>query len=46
MTERTQRILLVEDDWVLRKAAETTLRRHGYRVTCAVDGVQTLELAR
>ena len=43
MTGPTQRILLVEDDRFLRKAAEATLRRHGYAVRTAADGEEALQ---
>lgn len=41
----TKRILLAEDDRFLRKAAETTLRRHGFEVLLAVDGEEALRVA-
>jgi DNA-binding response OmpR family regulator len=40
------RILLAEDDRFLRRAAEATLRRHGFDVLTAVDGEEALRLAR
>jgi PleD family two-component response regulator len=40
------RILLAEDDRILRKAGEIALRRHGYLVTVAVDGEDALVKAR
>jgi CheY-like chemotaxis protein len=43
---RAHTILVAEDDRFLRKAAETTLARHGYRVVAAVDGDEALALAR
>jgi CheY-like chemotaxis protein len=43
MAEQAQRILLVEDDRFLRKAAETTLRRHGFVVRTAADGEEALQ---
>jgi CheY-like chemotaxis protein len=47
MTEaRARRILLVEDDRFLRKAAETSLKRHGYHVVTASDGEEALRLVR
>jgi len=46
MTENTTRILLAEDDRFLRRAAEATLKRVGYTVITAVDGEETLRLAR
>jgi len=42
----TTRILLAEDDRFLRRAAEATLKRNGYTVISAVDGEETLRLAR
>jgi CheY-like chemotaxis protein len=46
MTERAPRILIVEDDRILRRAAETTLKREGYRVVTAADGEEALTAAR
>jgi CheY-like chemotaxis protein len=43
MGEPVQRILLVEDDRFLRKAAEATLRRNGFVVRTAVDGEEALQ---
>jgi CheY-like chemotaxis protein len=43
MGEQSKRILLVEDDRFLRKAAEATLRRHGFTVNTAVDGEDALQ---
>jgi CheY-like chemotaxis protein len=43
MAEPVQRILLVEDDRFLRKAAEATLRRSGFVVRTAVDGEEALQ---
>jgi CheY-like chemotaxis protein len=43
MAESVQRILLVEDDRFLRKAAEATLRRNGFVVRTAVDGEEALQ---
>jgi len=39
------RVLLVEDDRILRKAADATLRKHGYQVSVAVDGEEALAKA-
>ena len=39
-------ILLIEDDRFLRKAAEAALRRHGFAVLTAPDGLEGLRLAR
>lgn len=44
--QRAKRILLAEDDRFLRKAAEATLRRHGFTVLTAVDGEEALRLAQ
>lgn len=41
-----QRILVVEDDRFLRKAADAALRRHGYAVLTASDGETGLQVAR
>jgi DNA-binding response OmpR family regulator len=41
-----QRILVIEDDRFLRKAAEAALRRHGYTVLTALDGETGLAVAR
>jgi CheY-like chemotaxis protein len=46
MEERKRKILLAEDDRFLRKAAEATLRRHGFTVLAAADGEEALRLAR
>jgi adenylate cyclase len=46
MTAGSRRILLVEDDRYLRRAAETILRRRGYVVITATDGEQGLVSAR
>lgn len=43
MTPEPKRILLVEDDRVLRRACEASLRRKGFRVTIAVDGQAALD---
>jgi CheY-like chemotaxis protein len=45
MTEPRRRILLVEDDRFLRKAAEATLRQRGYAVVTAADGEEALQRA-
>lgn len=44
--KQTRRVLLAEDDRFLKKAAEATLRRHGFTVFAAVDGEEALRLAR
>lgn len=41
-----RRILLVEDDHFLRKAAQTSLTRRGYQVVTAADGEEALRLVR
>ena len=41
-----RRVLLVEDDRVLRRACEASLRRRGLVVLCAQDGEEGLRLAR
>jgi CheY-like chemotaxis protein len=46
MSDQPRRILLAEDDRFLRKAAETTLKQHGYTVITAADGEEALRLAR
>jgi CheY-like chemotaxis protein len=38
-------ILLVEDDRVLRRYLEVLLRRAGYAVVCAADGVEAIKIA-
>ena len=40
------RILLAEDDRILRKAGEVSLRKKGYEVIPAVDGMDALVKAR
>ena len=40
------RLLLVEDDRFLRKAAEVMLRKHGFEVLTAPDGEAGLAVAR
>lgn len=41
-----ERVLLAEDDRILRKASETALRKKGYEVITAVDGEDALAKAR
>jgi DNA-binding response OmpR family regulator len=41
-----KRILIVEDDRFLRKAAEAALRRHGFTVFTAANGEEGLRVAR
>jgi len=43
MTPEPKRLLLVEDDRVLRRACEASLRRKGFHVTIAVDGRAALD---
>jgi two-component system cell cycle sensor histidine kinase/response regulator CckA len=45
LPQGTETILLVEDDPALREMAATILRRLGYRVFIAGDGVEALTLA-
>jgi DNA-binding response OmpR family regulator len=40
------KVLLVEDDRFLRKAAEATLRKGGFTVMAAADGEEALNLVR
>ncbi len=42
----TKSILLAEDDRILRKAGEATLKKRGYAVIAAVDGEDALAKAR
>jgi CheY-like chemotaxis protein len=44
--ERPPRVLLVEDDRFLRRAAHATLKQKGYDVVLAADGEEALALAR
>jgi CheY-like chemotaxis protein len=46
MGQQSKSILLVEDDRFLRKAAEATLRRHGFLVRTAADGEEALQRVR
>ena len=46
MDTPAKRILVAEDDRFLRKAAEVTLKRHGYVVLTASDGEDALRVAR
>jgi len=45
MTVADRRILLIEDDRFLRRAAEASLKRKGFVVRTAVDGEEALKLA-
>ena len=46
MTDKTARVLVAEDDRLLRTAAVTTLRRAGFDVLAAADGEEAFALAR
>jgi CheY-like chemotaxis protein len=46
MTRQPERILLVEDDRFLSKAAAVMLRRRGYAVVTANDGEEALQAVR
>jgi len=46
MSQSVHRILLVEDDRFLRKAATVMLRKLGHTVIAAEDGEEALRLAR
>ena len=46
MPETSRRILLAEDDRLLRKAAEATLKRKGFTVFTAEDGEEAFRLAK
>lgn len=46
MADKTQTVLLVEDDRFLRKAAESTLRQSGFTVLTAADGEEALRQAK
>ena len=41
--EPAARILMVEDDAVIREATQLSLERHGYDVTTAEDGLEAIE---
>jgi len=41
---KAKRILIVEDDRVLRRACEVGLRKRGYEVVTATDGAEGLDL--
>lgn len=43
MSRESKHILLVEDDRVLRRACEASLRRTGFAVTSAGDGQEALD---
>jgi CheY-like chemotaxis protein len=45
VTARGRKILLAEDDAALRRYLETALRRAGYVVVAAVDGLEAMKLA-
>ena len=44
-TDKTARLLLVEDDKALRRYLEVTLERAGYEVVSAGDGLEAMKLA-
>src|SRR5438552_16813691 len=46
MPNNARKVLVAEDDRFLRRAAEATLRRHGFNVMTACDGEEALRLAR
>ena len=46
VVSRPARILLAEDDRILRRAGEVTLSKKGYAVIVAVDGEDALSKAR
>lgn len=46
MDAKLKRVVVADDDRMLRKAAETTLRRCGYAVSTASDGEEALRLIR
>ena len=46
MSDSGAKVLLVEDDRFLRKAADATLRQAGFRVVLAIDGEEALRQAR
>ncbi|MBM4031195.1 MAG: PAS domain S-box protein [Planctomycetes bacterium] len=41
---RTGRVLLMDDDEIVRRGAQRLLRHCGYEVQCAADGAQAVEL--
>jgi CheY-like chemotaxis protein len=44
--QRTQRVLVVDDDDQIRETARDTLEEDGYRVTLARDGAEALSILR
>jgi DNA-binding response OmpR family regulator len=46
MSETSRRILLAEDDRLLRKAAEATLKRKGFTVFTVEDGEEAFRVAK
>jgi DNA-binding response OmpR family regulator len=42
--DHSARLLLVEDDAVIREATQLSLQRHGYEVTTAEDGLEAIEV--
>ena len=45
-TDKTVRVLVADDDRLLRTAAATTLRSAGFEVLAAADGEEAVALAR
>jgi DNA-binding response OmpR family regulator len=46
MDAKLMKVVVADDDRMLRRAAETTLRRCGYAVSTASDGEEALRLIR
>jgi CheY-like chemotaxis protein len=46
MAQGSKRVLLVEDDRVLRRAGEVALQRRGLTVLLATDGEEAISIAR
>jgi CheY-like chemotaxis protein len=46
MTDPPKRVLLVEDDRFLRRAAEAALRQRGFTVLLAADGEEAVRVAQ
>jgi DNA-binding response OmpR family regulator len=42
----SERVLVAEDDRVLRRAVDVMLRKHGYQVSLAADGAEALVRAQ
>ena len=45
MNQTSHKVLLVEDDLFLRRAAEATLKKNGFATLTAVDGEEALQVA-